>query len=125
MTTQAILRLLISEYGVALRLPAGDNQIAAHIAQETRLAQGTLLGILNGSTARINENTRRKLADFFNRVAVPHIQPVWLSSPSVAEFNAQRAQSSVIPLTMPVDYRTMAAALQNWLCGVHIAYRYP
>jgi hypothetical protein len=124
MTTQAILRLLISEYGVALRLPAGDNQIAAHIAQETRLAQGTLLGILNGSTARINENTRRKLADFFNRVAVPHIQPVWLSSPSVAEFNAQRAQSSVIPLTMPVDYRTMAAALQNWLCGVHIAYRY-
>ena len=80
MTAQAILRLLISEHGVALRLPAGDNQIAAHIAQETRLAQGTLLGILNGDTARINENTRRKLADFFNRVAVPQIQPVWLSS---------------------------------------------
>src|SRR6202047_1911066 len=93
MTAQAILRLLISEYGVALRLPAGDNQIAAHIAQETGLAQGTLLGILNRGTARINENTRRKLADFFNRVAVPHIQPVWLSSRSIAEFNAQRAQS--------------------------------
>ena len=124
MAAQAILRLLISEYGVALRLPAGDNQIAAHIAQETGLAQGTLLGILNGGTARINENTRRKLADFFNRVAVPHIQPVWLSSRSIAEFNAQRGQSSVISLTMPADYRSMAAALQNWLCGVHIAYRY-
>ncbi|MGA7806542.1 hypothetical protein [Bradyrhizobium sp.] len=124
MATQAILRLLISEYGVALRLPAGSNQIAAHIAQETGLAQGTLLGILNGSTERINENTRRRLADFFNRVAVPQIQAVWLSSPSVAEFEAQRAQSSVIPLTMPTEYRPMAAALQNWLCGVHIAYRY-
>src|SRR5712664_2245136 len=124
MTAQAILRLLISEYGVALRLPTGDNQIAAHIAQQTSLAQGTLLGILNGSTARVNENTRRKLADFFNRVAVPHIQPVWLSSRSIAEFNVQRAQSSVIPLTMPTDYRSTAAALQNWLCGTHIAYRY-
>jgi hypothetical protein len=124
MTAQAILRLLISEYGVALRLPAGNNQIAAHIAQETGLAQGTLLGILNRGTARINENTRRKLAGFFNRVAVPHIQPVWLSSRSIAEFNAQRAQSSVIPLMMPTDYRSTAAALQNWLCGVHIAYRY-
>ena len=124
MTTQAILHLLIGEYGAALRLPTGNNQIAAHIAQETGLAQGTLLGILGGNTARINENTRRKLADFFNRVAVPHIQPVWLSSPSVAEFKARRAESSVIPLTMPTDYRSMAAALQNWLCGVHIAYRY-
>ncbi len=124
MAAQAILRLLISEYGVALRLPTGDNQIAAHIAQETSLAQGTLLGILNGSTARANENTRRKLADFFNRVAVPHIQPVWLSSRSIAEFKAKRAQSSVIPLTMPADYRSTAAALHNWLCGVHIAYRY-
>jgi len=124
MTAQAILRLLISEHGVALRLPAGDNQIAAHIAQETGLAQGTLLGILNGGTARINENTRRKLADLFNRVAVPQIQPVWLSSRSIAEFNVQRAQSSVIPLTMPTDYRSTAAALQNWLCGAHIAYRY-
>ena len=27
MSAQAILRLLIGEYGVALRLPAGDNQI--------------------------------------------------------------------------------------------------
>ena len=113
MTAQAILRLLISEYGVALRLPAGDNQIAAHIAQETGLAQGTLLGILNRGTARINENTRRKLADFFNRVAVPHIQPVWLSSRSIAEFNAQRAQSSVIPLTMPTDHCSTAAAKER------------
>jgi hypothetical protein len=124
MSAQAILRLLISEYGVALRLPAGDNQIAAHIAQETGLAQGTLLGILNGSTARINENTRKKLADFFNRAAVPQIQSVWLSSRSIAEFKEQRAQSGVIPLTMPADYRSHAAALQNWLCGVHVAYRY-
>jgi hypothetical protein len=124
MSAQAILRLLIGECGVALRLPAGDNQIAAHIAQETGLAQGTLLGILNGSTARINENTRKKLADFFNRVAVPQIQSVWLSSRSIAEFKAQRAQSGVLPLTMPTDYRSQAAALQNWLCGVHVAYRY-
>src|SRR5271154_919107 len=112
MTAQAILRLLISEHGVALRMPAGNNQIAAHIAQETGLAQGTLLGILGGNTARINENTRRKLADFFNRVAVPHIQPVWLSLPSVAEFKSRRAESSVIPLTMPPDYRAMTTALQ-------------
>jgi hypothetical protein len=124
MTAQAILRLLISEHGAALRLPTRDNQLAAHIAQETGLAQGTLLGILDGSTTRINENTRRKLADFFNRVAVPHIQPVWLSSLSVAEFKARRAESSVIPLTMPADYRSQAATLQDWLCGVHIAYRY-
>src|SRR5215468_9762601 len=95
MTAQAILRLLLKKHGVALRLPAGDNQIAAHIAQETRLAQGTLLGILNGGTARINENTRRKLADFFNQVAVPQIQSVWLSSRSIAEFKARRAQSGV------------------------------
>jgi hypothetical protein len=124
MTAQAILHLLIKEYRVALRLPTGDNQIAAHIAQETGLAQGTLLGVLNGNTVRLNENTRRKLADFFNRAAEPHIQPVWLSSRSVEEFNAQRAQSSVIPLTMPADYRATATALHNWLCGVHIAYRY-
>src|SRR5215510_9216616 len=123
MSAQAILRLLIGECGVALRLPAGDNQIAAYVAQETGLAQGTLLGILGGSTTRINENTRKKLADFFNRVAVPHIQPVWLSSRSIGEFNAQRAQSSVIALTMPTDYRSQAAMLQNWLCGVHVAYR--
>jgi hypothetical protein len=25
---------------------------------------------------------------------------------------------------MPTDYRSQAAALQNWLCGVHVAYRY-
>ena len=124
MSAQEILRQLISEYGVALRLPTGDNQFAAHIAQETGLAQGTLLGILNGGTARINENTRKKLTDFFNRVAVPQIQSVWLSSRSVAEFKAQRAESGVIPLTMPTDYRSKATALQNWLCGVHVAYRY-
>jgi hypothetical protein len=124
MSAQAILRLLISEYGVALRLPAGDNQIAAYIAQETGLAQGTLLGILNGGTARINENTRNKLTGFFNRVAVPQLQSVWLSSRSVAEFKEQRAQSGVIPLTMPTDYRSKATSLQNWLCGVHVAYRY-
>jgi hypothetical protein len=129
MSAQAILLLLIGEYGVALRLPAGNNQIAAHIAEQTGLAQGTLLAILNGNTRRINDNTRRKLAGFFNRIAVPEIQPVWLLSPSIEKFEAQRTealrtQSSVIPLTMPADYRPMAAVLQNWLCGVHIAYRY-
>ncbi len=124
MSAQAILRLLIGECGVALRLPTGDNQIAAHIADETGLAQGTLLGILNGTTTRLNENTRNKLAEFFNRVAVPRIQPVWLSSRSIAEFRAQRVESAVIPLTMPTDYRAQAAALQNWLCGIHVVYRY-
>src|SRR5258708_29505446 len=101
MTTQAILHLLIGEYGAALRLPTGNNQIAAHIAQETGLAQGTLLGILGGNTARINENTRRKLADFFNRLPLPHIPPGWLSSPSVAEINARPAAVSVCPPTLP------------------------
>src|SRR5258706_67720 len=101
---EEILRHLIGEYGPALHLPTGDNLIAAHIAKEARLAKGTLLSVLNGSTARINESTRTKLATFFNRVAVPPIQPNWLSSNSLHEFNSKRASSGLIPLTVPTDH---------------------
>jgi len=121
---EAILRQLIDEYGTVLHLPAGDNQIAAHVAQETKLAQGTILGILNGSTGRLNDNTKKKLTTFFNRAAVPPIQSVWLSSGSLHEFNAKRAGAGLIPLTMPADYHQKAVAIENWLCGVHIVYRY-
>jgi hypothetical protein len=121
---QAILRQLITEYGVALHLPTGDNQIAAHIAQETGLAQGTVLGILSGSTERINENTRNKLASLFNRAAIPRIQPVWLSSRSLAEFNSKRAGSGLIPIRMPTDYLQQVERVGDWLCGIHIVYRY-
>ena len=121
---QAILRQLITEYGVALHLPTGDNQIAAHIAQETGLAQGTVLGILSGSTERINENTRNKLASLFNRAAIPRIQPVWLSSRSLAEFNSKRVGSGLIPIRMPTDYLQQVARVGDWLCGIHIVYRY-
>jgi hypothetical protein len=84
MTTQAILHLLISEYGAALRLPTRNNQIAAHIAQETGLAQGTLLGILSGNTARINENTRRKLADSLSGFQAPQLKNSRHDAPSPA-----------------------------------------
>jgi hypothetical protein len=123
-TAEAILRTLIQEYGPALHLPAGDNQISAYIAQETGLAQGTVLGLLNGSTKRMNQNTRSKLANFFNRVAVPQIQPLQLSSGSLAEFNLKRTGSSVIPLAIPADYHNKVRTVEKWLCGVHIAYRY-
>jgi hypothetical protein len=123
-TTEAILRTLIQEYGPALHLPAGDNQIAAYIARETGLAQGTILGLLNGSTKRMNQNTRTKLANFFNRAAVPQIQPLQLSSSSLAEFNSKRTGSGVIPLTIPADYHKKVRAVEKWLCGIHIVYRY-
>jgi hypothetical protein len=123
-TAQAILRTLIQEYGSALHLPASDNQIAAHVAQETGLAQGTILGLLNGSTKRMNENTRKKLATFFNRVAVPQIQPLQLSSGSLDDFNSKRTGSGVIPLTIPADYYTKISTVEKWLCGIHIVYRY-
>jgi|GEM_PF-6085716 hypothetical protein len=121
---EAILRRLISEYGAALQLPVGDNQIAAHISEQTKLAQGTVLGILKGTTERLNENTRKRLATFFNQKAVPHVQPVWFLSSSLHEFNLKRAGSGLIPLTMPADYNQKAATMENWLCGVHIVYRY-
>jgi hypothetical protein len=82
---EAILRHLISEYGAPLQLPVGDNQIAAHISEHTKLAQGTVLGILKGTTERLNENTRNRLATFFNQKAVPQIQPVWFLSSSLQE----------------------------------------
>ena len=119
-----ILRHLIGECGKALHLPAGDSQIAAHLAKETRLSKGTISGILNGSTSRISENTRNKLAAFFNRVAVPRIHPAWLSSTSLAEFNTIRAGFSAIPIRMPPDYHQKVANVEQWLCGVHIVYRY-
>jgi transcriptional regulator with XRE-family HTH domain len=119
-----ILRHLIAECGKPLHLPAGDNQIAAHLAKETRLSKGTISGILNGHTNRLSENTRNKLADYFNRVAVPKIHPAWLSSTSLAEFNAVRAGLSAIPIRMPPDYQQKVSSVQRWLCGVHIVYRY-
>jgi Pentapeptide repeats (8 copies) len=42
-----------------------------------------------------------------------------LASPS-----PEIAQSASIPLTMPTDYNQKAAAMADWLCGVHIVYRY-
>ena len=83
-SVEQVLRQLISEYGTALHLPSGDNSIAAHMAKEIGLAKGTILGILNGSTERLSENTKNKLATFFNSVAVPKIHPAWLSSRSLA-----------------------------------------
>jgi hypothetical protein len=121
---EAILRTLIQEYGSALHIPAGDNQIATYIAQETSLAQGTILALLNGSTKRMNQNTRTKLAAFFNRVAVPQIQPLQLSSRSLAEFKAKRTVSGILPLVIPADYHNKVRSVEKWLCGIHIVYRY-
>jgi transcriptional regulator with XRE-family HTH domain len=119
-----ILRHLIAEFGKTLHLPAGDNQIAAHIAKETRLSKGTITNILKGRTTRISGNTRNELADYFNRAAVPKIPPALLSSASLAEFRGTRAEFSEIPIRMPPDYRQKASSVQRWLCGVHIVYRY-
>ena len=57
-------------------------------------------------------------------VAVPKIHPAWLSSASLSEFNAKRAGSGTIPLAIPTDYHQKLVALESWLCGVHIVYRY-
>jgi transcriptional regulator with XRE-family HTH domain len=121
---EEILRHLIAEFGKALHLPTGDNQIAAHLARETKLSKGTISGILAGRTNRISVNTRNKLADYFNRVAMPKIHPAWLSSPSLVEFNDARAGLSAIPIRMPPDYQQKVSSVQRWLCGVHIVYRY-
>jgi len=118
-----ILRHLIAEFGKALHLPVGDNQIAAHIAKETKLSKGTITAILKGKTKRISGNTRNKLADYFNRVAIPKIHAAWLSSPSLADFNAARAGLSAIPIRMPPDYQQKVSSVQRWLCGVHIVYQ--
>jgi hypothetical protein len=45
---EAILRQLICEYGAALQLTVEYNHIAAHISEQTKLAQGTVLGIVVG-----------------------------------------------------------------------------
>jgi hypothetical protein len=119
-----ILRQLIREYGPALHLPTGDNLVAAHIADQTHLAKGTILSILNGNTARINKNTRTKLASFFNTVAEPKIQSTWLSSNSLGEFNSKRAYSGSIPLPIPPDYHKKLKTIEQWICGVHVVYRY-
>ncbi len=67
-----ILRALIDEYGAELHLPAGNNAIARRIAEQAHIAHGTVLGILNGTPQRIAANTGNKLAEFFNRVAIPN-----------------------------------------------------
>jgi len=65
-----------------------------------------------------NENTRRKLADLVQSCRRAADSAVWLSSRSIAEFNVQRAQCSVIRSRCD-GYRSTAAALQNWLVGSH------
>jgi hypothetical protein len=121
-TVTEIVRQLIDEYAATLHLP--DGRVAALLVKQTKLTKNTVLAILGGRTKQINENTRRQLAEFFNRVVAPPIQPDWFLSGSLKEFNARRASSLSIPLTMPVDYHKKVAALDKWLCGVHIVYRY-
>ncbi len=119
-----ILRALIDEYGAELHLPAGNNAIARRIAEQAHIAHGTVLGILNGTPQRIAANTGNKLAEFFNRVAIPELQGEWLSSTSLDDFNNKRGAAGFVAVKVPPDYTQLMATVENWLCGVHIAYRY-
>ena len=119
-----ILRALIDEYGAELNLPAGDNAIARRIAQQAAIAHGTVLGILNGTPQRIATNTGKKLAEFFNRVAIPALQAEWLSSTSLDDFNHKRGAAGFVAVKVPHNYTELLATVEDWLCGVHIAYRY-
>ncbi len=119
-----ILRALIDEYGAELHLPAGDNAIARRIAEQAHIAHGTVLGILNGTPQRIAMNTGNKLAEFFNRVAIPKLQGEWLSSTSLDDFNNKRGAAGFVAVKIPTNYMQLVATVENWLCGVHIAYRY-
>lgn len=119
-----ILRALIDEYGAELNLPSGDNAIARRIAEQAGIAHGTVLGILNGTPQRIATNTGKKLAEFFNRAAIPKLQGEWFSSSSVASFNNMRGAAGFLAIKIPPDYMQLVSSVENWLCGVHIAYRY-
>ncbi len=119
-----VLRALIEEYGAELNLPAGDNAIARRIAEQAAIAHGTVLGILNGTPQRIAVNTGKKLAEFFNRVAIPKLQGEWFSSTSLDDFNHKRGAAGFIAVRVPPGYTQLVATVEDWLCGVHIAYRY-
>ncbi len=119
-----VLRALIEEYGAELNLPAGDNAIARRIAEQAAVAHGTVLGILNGTPQRIAMNTGKKLAEFFNRVAIPKLQGEWFSSTSLDDFNHKRGAAGFVAVRVPPSYTQLVATVEDWLCGVHIAYRY-
>ncbi len=122
--TTIILRALIDEYGAELNLPAGDNAIARRIAEQASIAHGTVLGILNGTPQRIAINTAKRLAEFFNRVAVPKLQGEWFSSTSLDDFYHKRGAAGFLPIKIPANYTQLVSSIESWLCGVHIAYRY-
>ena len=119
-----ILRALIDEYGAGLNLPAGDNAIARRISEQASIAHGTVLGILNGTPQRIAANTGIRLAEFFNRVAIPKLRGEWLSSTSLDDFNNKRGAAGFVAVKVPANYPQLVATVEHWLCGVHIAYRY-
>ena len=115
---------MIDEYGAELNLPAGDNAIARRISEQAAIAHGTVLGILNGTPQRIATNTGKKLAEFFNRVAIPELQAEWLSSTSLDDFNHKRGAAGFVAVRVPYNYTQLVSTVEDWLCGVHIAYRY-
>ena len=119
-----ILRALIEEYGAELNLPSGDNAIARRISEQASIAHGTVLGILNGTPQRIATNTSIRLAEFFNRVAIPKLRGEWLSSTSLDDFNNKRGAAGFVAVKVPPNYMQLMAAVEDWLCGVYIAYRY-
>ncbi len=119
-----ILRALIDEYGSALHLPATDNAKAKSIAEQSKIAQGTVLAILNGTPHRIASNTSKRLAEFFNRVAIPELRGEWFSSASLKDFNDKRYGAGAVAVRVPPDYPQLVSTVEDWLCGVHIAYRY-
>jgi hypothetical protein len=119
-----ILRALIEEYGAALHLPVGNNAIARFISEEARIAHGTVLGILNGVPDRIALNTRNRLADFFNRVAIPTLRSEWFSSASLADFNMKRASAGFVAVKLAPNHNRLMEIVEHWLCGIHILYRY-
>jgi hypothetical protein len=123
-TLTLIVRHLISECGDHLHLPGGVNQLADHIAGATKLARGTLLGILNGGRHGANKNTRESLAKFFNQVAVPRLEPNWFSSASLGEFLSKRSETPELAIRVPADYWRKAQRLEVGLCGTYICYRY-
>ena len=83
-----------------------------------------MLGILNGTPQRIAANTGNRLAEFFNRVAIPPLRGEWFSSTSIEDFNAKRAGAGLVAIRVPPDYSRLISTVEDWLCGVHIAYRY-
>lgn len=107
-----------------MNLPAGDNAIARRIAEQAVIAHGTVLGVLNGTPQRIATNTGKKLAEFFNRVAIPKLQGEWFSSTSLDDFNNKRGAAGFLAVKIPPNYTQLVSSVENWLCGTHVTYRY-